>query len=291
MNYFELVSDFWELNSVDPFPQSDSLLYLFLIHKCNSGRWINPFLLSTATIQYELNMSRDTIDVAKNRLAQRGLIKFNQGKGRGKRYYQLTKAKITGEEIVMGEKQKSGIVGNIAENSDNKQKQLSEISTIVPTITPTINEIPPIIDKDIKTKDGPPSPLGQQQLFSEKQLRQPKKKPKPKDPPLIPTIEQVKKEFVVCGAPGRIGDLWELEAQAFYDYFNKQEWRNSKGRLILSNWEGECAYWITKKEIEIKSNQQTANGTKAKARKEDVYSDRRGVDADSKADKEWDVPL
>lgn len=288
MTYFELVNNFWDANRVDPFPQSDSLLYLYLIHKCNSGRWINPFLLKTTTIQYELNMSRDTIDTAKNRLAQRGLIKFNQGRGRGKRYYQIIGVEVTGEEIVMGENQ---IEGLIAENSDNKQKELSEISTIKPTITPTIKQKPPYKDKNNKTKDTPSPPQEAPSIFSEKQLRQPKKKSKPKEPPLIPTIEQVKSEFVICGAPGRIGDLWELEAQAFYDYFNKQEWRNSKGRLILGNWEGECAYWITKKEIEIKSNQQTANGTKAKARKEDVYSDRRGVDADSKADKEWDVPL
>lgn len=59
-------------------------LYMYLLHRCNQGRWVNPFEVSTREIERDLMMSRPTIIKARAMLQSHGLIDFREGKTKGK---------------------------------------------------------------------------------------------------------------------------------------------------------------------------------------------------------------
>jgi predicted transcriptional regulator len=57
---------------------------MYLLHRCNQGRWVNPFEVSTREIERDLMMSRPTIIKARATLQSHGLIDFREGKTKGK---------------------------------------------------------------------------------------------------------------------------------------------------------------------------------------------------------------
>lgn len=59
-------------------------LYMYLLHRCNQGRWVNPFEVSTREIERDLMMSRPTIIKARATLQSHGLIDYREGKTKGK---------------------------------------------------------------------------------------------------------------------------------------------------------------------------------------------------------------
>jgi hypothetical protein len=84
MNYIELVNQFWQCDIEHSFNGSETRLYFYLLHTCNSLRWKNPFTHSDAHLAAVSGMSVNTLKTARNRLKQAGLVEFTPGsQGRG----------------------------------------------------------------------------------------------------------------------------------------------------------------------------------------------------------------
>lgn len=83
MSYISLINDFWKIREKETIPSHTADLYLYLLHRCNKGNWMNPFNLSTKEIERDLEMTRPTICKARVLLMGLGLIEFREGKTRG----------------------------------------------------------------------------------------------------------------------------------------------------------------------------------------------------------------
>lgn len=84
MSYINLLNKFWGKRKEYRLTSIEADLYLFLVHRCNKLRWENPFCLPTKDIQEELNLPRQTINKARKRLENFGLLKYQQGTTKGK---------------------------------------------------------------------------------------------------------------------------------------------------------------------------------------------------------------
>ena len=74
MNYIELINLFWKLDRERPFTASDTRLYFYLVHTCNTLGWKNPFGHSDRHLALNVSVSVNTIRKAKHRLIAAGLI-------------------------------------------------------------------------------------------------------------------------------------------------------------------------------------------------------------------------
>lgn len=84
MSYIELINRFWRLRGWVGMSSYEADLYMYLLHRCNQGRWVNPFEVSTREIERDLMMSRPTIIKARATLQSHGLIDYREGKTKGK---------------------------------------------------------------------------------------------------------------------------------------------------------------------------------------------------------------
>ena len=74
-------------------------MYLYLLHQCNIRRWINPFEFKTRNLELRLGLSRTGIAALRNRLKQRGLIDFSEGKGKAPAVYLICGAEVTDNKL------------------------------------------------------------------------------------------------------------------------------------------------------------------------------------------------
>ncbi len=84
MSYIELINRFWRLRGWVGMSSYEADLYMYLLNRCNQGRWVNPFEVSTREIERDLMMSRPTIIKARATLQSHGLIDYREGKTKGK---------------------------------------------------------------------------------------------------------------------------------------------------------------------------------------------------------------
>ena len=82
MTYIDYMNQFWRVALDQPITASELALYAFLINMCNTRYWNMPVPCSTLYICEKLRMSKQTVMTARNRLAEKGLIKFSEGKSR-----------------------------------------------------------------------------------------------------------------------------------------------------------------------------------------------------------------
>lgn len=277
MNYYDLSRNFWNLNRDKAFGHVDTAMYFFLLNECNIRRWLNPFELQTRNLEIMLGISRKTIVEARNRLKQRGVVDFIEGKGRGATTYKIEGLDVTNETLaelfcvtfcVTPAKHK----GNTKGNTKVTQKE-------------TQAENAPCNNKDIrhKTKDDTTSDdavrPSEQQLQGTLDFGREKKTRKPKSPPEPPTLEQVMRHFLDNNADTRLLD-WESSARLFYDTFNADGWINKYGRRI-TNWESQANNWIFYREEEEKKQKKRIDETK----QGDRFSERRGTEPDAQSRK------
>ena len=139
MTYIELVNRFWELNQVKTFSSIEVAVYFSLLNECNIRRWLNPFELRTRYLEYCFEISRKSIGEARNRLKQRNLIDFIEGKGKRPSLYLIKGAKVTNKELVVtfnvstGNNKSNNIGNNTGNNSVTTEvttRQFSPINNI-----------------------------------------------------------------------------------------------------------------------------------------------------------------
>ena len=80
MNYIDYANQFWKENCRKRFQPRETALYFFLLHECNRNYWVMPVICSTEYVCCQLLISKQTLYAARNSLAERGLICFNEGK-------------------------------------------------------------------------------------------------------------------------------------------------------------------------------------------------------------------
>lgn len=262
MTYIELVNRFWELNQVKTFSSIEVAVYFSLLNECNIRRWLNPFELRTRYLEYCFEISRKSIGEARNRLKQRNLIDFIEGKGKRPSLYLIKGAKVTNKELVVTFNVSTGNnkSNNIGNNTGN-----NSVTTEV-----TTRQFSPINNIKTKKKDKDNSPTSRAGecvganadgcLFSGKDLENPKGVKASKLAGFSPpTSEEVRNYFALRGANLRLPD-WETEAEAFFCYFDSQGWVKSNGRKVAS-WESLANDWILRKKRELKQQESNENST------------------------------
>ena len=80
LGYIEFANQFWKENCRKRFLPREVSLYFFLLHECNRNYWTMPFICSTEYVCSQLQISKQSLYVARDNLAQRGLVSFNGGK-------------------------------------------------------------------------------------------------------------------------------------------------------------------------------------------------------------------
>ena len=81
MKYQELLERFWDMDK--DFSSTETLLYLYLLHRCNSYGWPDTFSLSNEELIERLKCRPTNFRVARNALVDAGLIRYYVGNGRG----------------------------------------------------------------------------------------------------------------------------------------------------------------------------------------------------------------
>lgn len=79
MNYIELINQFWQTRRRVRLTSAESDLYFCLLQECNLRDWLNPFECPNGLICATIGMSESTLIDVRNRLQQKGFIKFVSG--------------------------------------------------------------------------------------------------------------------------------------------------------------------------------------------------------------------
>ncbi len=80
MNYIQLINLFWQTRREVRITSVEADLYFFLLQESNNRDWENPFECPNGLICVTIGVTEKTMIEARNRLQQKGLIKFESGK-------------------------------------------------------------------------------------------------------------------------------------------------------------------------------------------------------------------
>lgn len=79
MNYIELINQFWQTRRRVRLTSVEADLYFCLLQECNLRGWANPFECPNGLICATIGVSESTLIDVRNRLQQKGFIKFVSG--------------------------------------------------------------------------------------------------------------------------------------------------------------------------------------------------------------------
>lgn len=79
MNYIELINQFWQTRRRVRLTSAEADLYFCLLQECNLRGWANPFECPNGLICATIGVSESTLIDVRNRLQQKGFIKFVSG--------------------------------------------------------------------------------------------------------------------------------------------------------------------------------------------------------------------
>lgn len=82
MNYIELINTFWQIRRIRAFSSHEADFYFALMQECNLRGWENPFECPNGLICAITGMSENTLMTVRQRLQDKGLIKFEKGRRR-----------------------------------------------------------------------------------------------------------------------------------------------------------------------------------------------------------------
>lgn len=250
MTYLELINRFWDLHQVKCFSSMECAVYFYMLNECNIRRWLNPFELRTRNLELEFMITRKTIGEVRNKLKQRGLIDYIEGRCRKPSVYLIKDAAYTNKEIkktafsvsVSSKKQVANVSCNVVES-----KHYGNIrGNTMETLEETLDGFSPYLDIKTKTKDKDKKNTNAQarEFFEEVEVRH--------SP--IPTLDEVKQHFRSLRANERVTD-WEECAEKFFYHYDGLGWRNSNG-AIIANWKSTASLWLYDAENRDRKEQQ-----------------------------------
>jgi DNA-binding Lrp family transcriptional regulator len=82
MNIYALINRYGQENDNEPFSPSEAALYLNLLYKANCRHWQMPIRCPTSKLSIEINVSRQAVIDAREKLKARGLIDYTPGYGK-----------------------------------------------------------------------------------------------------------------------------------------------------------------------------------------------------------------
>jgi hypothetical protein len=82
MNIYALINRYGQENDSEPFSPSEAALYLNLLYKANCRHWQMPIRCPTSKLSIEINVSRQAVIDAREKLKARGLIDYTPGYGK-----------------------------------------------------------------------------------------------------------------------------------------------------------------------------------------------------------------
>ncbi len=151
MNYIELINQFWQTRRSVRLTSSEADLYYCLLQECNLRSWANPFECSNRLICATISMSESTLIDVRNRLQQKGLIKFEGGcrKAKSPFYYILNFEKTSiNPSLTRGINQSITRCKNGSTPYTRKTKlNIKEKSSIV-TLSSNADELPLGLEKN-----------------------------------------------------------------------------------------------------------------------------------------------
>lgn len=216
MNYIELINRFWVVHEENCFTTCEIAIYFYLLKVNNACNWIQFFKRNNAKIMADLGIKdRRTLENARNRLKQAGLIDYQKKSTNPNVIYSLTStlnAQVDVQVSVQADVQVDVQVDAQANDTKDKHKLKHK---------PNSN-IPPI------------SPQGEIGFPEEK----PKRGRKPKIEFVPPSFEEVYRYFQSSGLPA-----WEIQAEKFYNHWDSQGWIKGNGAKI-TNWDSLANNWI-----------------------------------------------
>ncbi len=291
MKYQELLERFWDLNR--DFSDKETILYFYLLHRCNSLGWPDTFSLSNDELIERLRCRPHTMMEARKALIDSGLITYQSGNGRrNNSFYSIVAEKskkgaisdylfeekgcnlglpFSDKGCNLGLPFSDTTVSKSSEtNSDESKKgaiwdylfeDLKETTKEKKTIPPA----PPIKEKKEKKKTGLTQSRtyvredGQFVLFKEDvPIR---KKRNPIEPNLPKDMDEVIR-FFEKNAADKLTD-WKAEAELFFYHFDSLGWMGTSNRKI-QDWESRAYLWISDKAL--KNGEQERRQTEIDAR-------------------------
>lgn len=256
MNYIELINRFWQEVEMKDFLPSEACVYFRLLDICNKLGWQNPFSLSNSRAVALMAMNEKTFRAVRDKLGGRGLIEFKKGKKRESApMYCFPEKTDDGWVFPWGNFLE---VKNTVKNTVNTPANATVNTTAnTPVNTPAYNKTKTKTNKS-PNGDNAGAPQQELSLFAEEDKRAARRKPKTaKDPPQVPTLEEVLEYFLSQDADKRL-ENWEESARRFYDNFNAVEWRDKFNRRI-TRWDSRANSWILddeKRQKERRQNEQ-----------------------------------
>jgi len=206
MNYIEQIRGFWRCHEVDVFPTNVIALYFYLLEVNNKTSWMTFFKRNNSKICADLGMTYPTLNIARNRLKQAGLIEFVTKNGSANVTYTLKDFLKVTDEVQNEVNKESSTLKNILKVDDEVATEVSievpiEVSSRLLTTKDKLNSKP----KPNKNKD------------------------RKGDLPFVPpSLDEVKAYFEEKG-------YQEAAAIRAWDYYEAGEWKDSKGNKV-KNW-------------------------------------------------------
>ena len=283
MSYTELLDRFWAMDK--EFSIIESILYLYLLHRCNNLGWPDKFSLSNDEIVGKLRCRPTVMKEARKSLIDAGLITYDAGLGRGNSsFYSIVAEKGTngnpfmekgsewepfyeaekgrnGNPFIEKDSSKSSVCENGAEIKGSewepfydaeKEKQNKKEKNNPPA--------PPIKKKKINKKKTPPKRVcvhtcesGQEEIIFKEVEQEAKerlgRRPEPPKPNLPGSLEDVI-AFFEKNAADKLPD-WKESAEAFFYHYESYGWNGTSNRKIV-DWESKANLWICDKAIKHK---------------------------------------
>ena len=307
MKYQELLERFWDMDK--DFSSTETLLYLYLLHRCNSYGWPDTFSLSNEELIERLKCRPTNFRVARNALVDAGLIRYYVGNGRGgiSSYSIEGRSDVSKKGVPTGtpfeEKGlrlgtpleiKRGSHGNTFSNvttleSVDVQSDVSKKG--VPTGTPfeklkekkqekkTFPPPPPIKEKKEKKKSAHTISAhthmredGQYLLFEEDEAIKKKRNHVEQN---LPDNKDEVIRFFEKNAADKLSD-WQAEAELFYYHFDSYGWMGTGNRKI-QDWESRAYLWISDKALALKNGEQERRQAEIDARTLRLYGRTAGI--------------
>jgi hypothetical protein len=79
MSIYDLQTRFWQLHAEQSFKPSDSHLYFYLVNQFNAARWPDKLYRKRNQVAADSGLDVKTVDTARARLQERGLIVYDPG--------------------------------------------------------------------------------------------------------------------------------------------------------------------------------------------------------------------
>ena len=233
MSYIELINRFWLAHEENCFSTCEIALYFYLLKVNNICNWVEFFKRNNSKIMADLGIKdRRTLENARNKLKQAGLIDYQKKNTNPNVYYSITSAFNAQVDVQVPAQVDAQVDAQVpAQVLYTKDRYRQDKTTNIPPIVPQPDQTLPF-KEDKKKKSG-----------------------RAKKEFVPPTLEDVLDFF-----SGSLLPDWENQGRLFFSHYNSQGWRKGTGVQVTA-WDSLANKWILDEKIKRDgSNKDEPNG-------------------------------